>query len=98
MEITVDPTCWITERGVRMGVPFVRYATTEGDAWEIRGVCAACGECEVGAVNPNLVWTGIPVGEAGACLDSTYATRLDVPVRPELTVNMAHCSLTGDYL
>jgi len=44
------------------------------------------------------IWTGIPIGQPGACLDVRFGKRLDIPVRPELTQKMQHCSLTGRYL
>ncbi len=103
MEKTQDPTCWITERGVlEDGTPYVQYANIDGEAWRIFGVCSACGSCEIGAVYPDnrLMWTGIPVGQAGACLDRFFGLpeRLDHPVRPELTEKYPHCSLRGEYL
>lgn len=97
-EATVDPTTRIIERGAEDGEQFVVYETTDGERWVIRGVCSACGECEVGAVNPDLTWTGVPVGQPSACIDRRFGDRPDVPVRPELTVEMPHCSLRGEYL
>lgn len=94
----MDPTTSITERGVEDGEPFVVYATLGGERWIIRGTCSACGECEVGAVNPDLEWTGVPIGQPGACIDRRFGERPDVPVRPELTVKMPHCTLSGEYL
>lgn len=44
------------------------------------------------------IWTGTPVGQAGACLDSRFGYRLDIPVRPELTQKMPNCVLSGRYL
>lgn len=94
LEPTADPTCFIEERGPE----YVIYRNIEGERWIIRGVCVACGECEVGAINPDLVWTGLPVGTPGACLDRTFGTRLDNPVRPELTTKMRFCTLEGEYI
>lgn len=95
---TSDPSCVITGRGVMAGVPFVAYENVDGERWVIRGTCTACGECEVGAATPRLIWTGVPVGQPGACLDPDYGRRPDIPVRPELAAKMPHCSLTGAYL
>ena len=98
-EPTQDPTVVITARGVEGGVPFVVYENTQGERWVIRGVCIACGECEVGAHNPDLIWTGLPVGTPGACLDRNFGlpVRKDVPVRPEIS-QLPHCTLWGEYL
>lgn len=98
LEPTADPTCFIEKREGEGKSQSITYRNLDGERWVIRGLCIACGECEVGAVNPNLVWTGISVGEPGACLDSTFGTRLDVPIRPELTRKMPHCTLEGEYL
>lgn len=78
----------------------VVYQTTDGaETWEITGTCSACGACEVGAVNADYqIWTGVPVGQPGACLDSRFGTRPDIPVRPELTIKFASCTLKGKYL
>lgn len=72
--------------------------TGSGERWRIAGVCCCCGLCEVGAVNPHLVWLG-PPGTPGACVDARGADRPDVPVRPELPGKMGPaCTLTGEYL
>lgn len=94
--MTVDPTVVIAARGMQ----FVVYQTVppaKRERWIIRGVCSACGSCEVGAVNPDLIWTGQPVGTAGACLDRRFGERLDVPVRPEIG-ELSGCTLAGEYL
>jgi len=70
---------------------------SDKEAWVINGVCIACGECEVGSRNPNLVWTGKLVGTPGACLDRTFGKRRDVPVRPEISEH-PHCTLSGRYI
>ena len=44
------------------------------------------------------IWTGVPIGQPGACLDARFENRLDIPVRPELTKKMTNCSLSGRYL
>lgn len=44
------------------------------------------------------IWTGVPVGQSGACLDSRFGKRLDIPIRPELTEKMDQCVLSGKYL
>lgn len=90
----------------------VVYETTFGERWEITGVCSACGECEVGAVDiyheetkdkfplekRYQIWTGVPVGQPGACLDARFDNRLDIPVRPEMPGKMKNCTLSGKYL
>lgn len=91
----------------------VVYETTEGEQWEITGKCSACGECEVGAVDTYYeevegekmplkkyyqIWTGVPVGQPGACFDVRYGDRLDIPVRPELPAKNPNCTLSGRYL
>lgn len=93
---TIEPLIWITEQTPGRTV----YETDDGaESWEITGTCNACGACETGAVDADYqIWTGIPVGEAGACLDSRFGTRLDIPVRPELTEKTTSCTLKGKYL
>lgn len=90
----------------------VVYETTFGEKWEILGTCSACGECEVGAVDiyyentdekflePKRyqIWTDILIGQPGACLDSRFGTRLDIPIRPEMTEKLPNCTLTGKYI
>jgi hypothetical protein len=103
MEPTADPLCLIEDRGEVDGVPYILYRLDNRgtmERWVIHGTCTCCGECEVGSGNPRLRWTGIPIGQPGACLDVTWGQtgRLDEPVRPELTVMMPHCSLHGEYI
>lgn len=110
---TLDPGIFILEQTADRTV----YQATTGETWEITGVCTACGECEVGAVDtyravpldsdrkseqPEIlryqIWTGVPVGQPGACLDTRFGSRLDIPVRPEMTEKLANCALSGRYL
>jgi hypothetical protein len=96
IEPTVDPTCWITGRGrLPDGTAWVDYAT-RAERWRIYGTCICCGACEVGSVGRPLLWTGIPIGEPGACLDIAFEQRPDVPVRPEIA-QFPSCSLWGEY-
>lgn len=44
------------------------------------------------------IWTGNPVGTPEACLDVRFGTRLDIPVRPEISQSAKNCSLSGNYL
>lgn len=116
MTPTLDPGIVILEQVEGRTV----YQTATGETWEITGVCTACGECEVGAVDtyhatppdpdrklshdqqPQIlryqIWTGVPVGQPGACLDARFGSRLDIPVRPEMTEKLANCALSGRYL
>lgn len=100
LEATADPECWIVERGRFHGDPYVTYTNTAGQTWRIIGSCIACGECEVGSDNPHLIWTSIPVGQMGACLDDTYFDRgrLDVPVSADIAQRCPHCTLRGERL
>lgn len=92
---TEDPTVFIED----IGAGWVIYRTKDGkERWIIHGTCNQCGECEVGSDNPNLIWTGIPVGNAGACYDELFGNRRDVPVRPEIKEKCPNCTLTGEYL
>lgn len=76
----------------------VYWRLSDGSRWTIRGVCNQCGECEEGGANPNVVWTGKPVGEAEACYDVTYGTRRDVPVQIGFTQRARFCTLKGEWL
>jgi len=96
---TEDPHCWITAQGTDAdGTPWIKYWSEDGNRWIIRGKCNQCGECEVGTINRNIVWTGIPVGQAGACIDLDYGNRKDIPVRPEISKFCSSCTLRGEYL
>lgn len=77
----------------------VEYLSVDGDRWIIRGQCIACGECEVGADQtiPYHIWTGVSVGNPGACYDARYGKRLDIPVRPSISKN-SNCTLRGEYV
>lgn len=106
---TLDPNIFIIEQDANS----VTYQTTTGEKWQITGTCSACGECEVGAddtyyeddtesrrqiIKYYQNWTGVPVGQPGACLDNRYGSRLDIPVRPEISQHYANCTLSGTYL
>lgn len=105
---TIDPNVFIIEETEGRVV----YETTSEEQWEIIGVCSACGECEVGAVDIYYeetedkfplekryqIWTGVPIGQPGACLDVRFGNRLDIPVRPEMPEKMTNCTLSGRYL
>lgn len=96
---TQDPYCFIVEQNIEQErVVYVMPST--GETWEILGTCNGCGECMVGLPYPDLVWTGIPVGQAGACYLSSGAPdeRLDMPCRPEIEQNHPGCVLSGRYL
>lgn len=77
----------------------VEYMSVDGERWVIRGQCIACGECELGAADGDTyqIWTGVPIGQPNACLDSRYGQRLDIPVRPSISKN-PHCTLSGEYI
>lgn len=91
---TVDPYIVIEDSGVN----WVRYRdTTNGQRWQIDGVCSCCGACEEGNTSPHLDWRG-PVGMPGACVDRRGMNRPDVPIRPELPLVYPTCSLWGTYL
>ena len=91
---TVDPHIRITD----CGGGWVRYRNDQGKEWIIRGQCNCCGQCEEGTDNPNLIWTGKPIGSPGACLDKTFGKRRDVPVSPEINRDCPACTLKGEYL
>lgn len=88
----------------------IYYIPSTGERWQITGKCIACGECEPDQgiyfeedgrneiAKIYTIWTGIPKGQPGACLDSRYGVRLDIPVRPELPTHCPSCTLTGVYL
>ena len=84
-EPTVDPYIVIIDRGVTdANEPYVTYKKTDEPPyaeWTVIGLCCCCGVCEVGAVNPYLVWQG-EVGTPFACIDSRHPDRLDCPVTP----------------
>lgn len=71
---------------------------TNKERWIISGKCNCCGQCEVGTANPNIVWTGIPVGEPYSEYDITFGKRKDMPVRPEIAKKNPNCTLSGEYL
>lgn len=99
---TADPTTRILRRTV--DPPHVVYANADGDVWWILGTCAACGQCEVdgdGIAPDGLIREpAVPIGMPGAVRDPAFATRFDVPVRPELTwrFGLSGCTLIGAYI
>lgn len=93
-EATVDPDVMIEARGPSL----VRYVRVDGARWEIRGTCNQCGECEIGAINSHIVFTGIPVGQPGACFDDRGEDRPDNPVTPDMMTTCPSCTLTGEWL
>lgn len=95
LQPTEDPGVRI----VRKEQDLVEYQSVDGERWIIRGQCSACGSCELGAADGEMyqIWTGVPVGQPGACLDSRYGNRLDIPVRPEIS-NSPGCTLSGEYI
>jgi hypothetical protein len=100
IEPTSDPYVVIEARKAAAdGTPFIVYASVDGaERWVIAGTCNQCGQCEVGSSREKLLTWIRPVGESGACIDPDYATRLDLPVRPEISHNNPACSLRGRYL
>lgn len=57
--------------------------------WIIRGRCNRCGLCEVGRVDDGKITFDelIKIGEAEACIDLTFKSRLDVPSTPDVKQN-----------
>jgi hypothetical protein len=83
---TSDPTVFIEEK--RHG--YVRYQNTNGDRWEIEGICDHRGDCIIGAeIDGEIVSP-----ERARELAEAYAGP-DVPVLPEFT---GCCPLTGRWL
>ena len=79
----------------------VEYISDDGRHWEINGQCNGCGECWVGATGCDFViWTGLPIGEAGACYDKRGGPndRLDIPIMPDCQRYWHNCTLSGRYL
>lgn len=95
MEPTVAPDTFIESRDEQHTVYVV---PSTGERWYIDGTCNRCGLCEVGVSDPERVeWHGEP-GTPGACTDLSYSTRLDSPVRPEISEILPGCTLHGAYL
>lgn len=94
MIATKDPTVFILENEPERKVYFNTYTN---EKWEIIGVCNSCGACE-SKKDPDIIWTGIPVGEPGACYHKDGELRLDNPVRPEIKTYTPICVLNGRYL
>ena len=93
---TLDPSVVIEARGPGW---VIYRSTVKRERWIIYGTCNQCGECEVGAHSPHIIWTGKPIGQPGACFDRSFPTRKDSPVRPEgPNQDWPHCSLSGEYL
>jgi len=84
-EPTLDPSITIIDRGTTPdGEAFVTYRQVDGDItkeWTVLGTCICCGVCEIGSVNPYLIWQGEP-GTPYACIDSRHPDRIDAPVAP----------------
>jgi hypothetical protein len=100
---TVDPsTRIVARRNVGKQTQRIEYRNWDGDHWWIAGLCNACGGCEVngdGSLRDGVSRvTGKTIGQAGAVVEDGYASRLDIPVRPELAWESPGCVLTGDYL
>jgi hypothetical protein len=100
---TLDPSTQIVARR-NVGKPSQRleYQNWDGDRWYIAGLCNACGACEVngdGSLRAGVTRVaGKTIGQAGAVVEAGYATRLDIPIRPELTTDSPGCVLTGAYI
>ena len=94
IELTEDPYVVIVARDSNS---IIYRDIISNERWIIRGKCNQCGLCEVGAVNNNIVWTGIKIGHAKACYDSNYKNRKDNPVRPKVS-EIEECTLSGEYL
>jgi hypothetical protein len=89
--MTEDPTCFIED----YGAGWVLYRSIDNTRWIIQGLCNQCGMCEQDDA-PYLIWykrKGLP----GACIDTRWGSRRDVPVRPEIG-QMPECTLSGKYL
>ena len=77
----------------------ILYHRLQDDSrWLIWGRCNCCGLCEVGSNNPNIRWTGSPIGEANAEYDITYGKRRDIPILPEGAARCPANTLRGEYI
>ena len=97
MRNTKDPYVLIIEEEFGRTV----YQTTNvevTETWEITGTCNMCGQCEVGGDDPYIQFSGITIGEPNAAIDTRGDARPDNPIRPEMTVKLNKCVLTGRYL
>jgi hypothetical protein len=94
---TNDPYVYIIDQTEEK---IVYQTIDETETWEIYGTCNGCGECELGSTNEFIEWTGIPVGQAGACRDTRGGPEIrgDYPCRPEIKDNCPNCTLWGNYL
>lgn len=91
---TKDPNIFIIEQSPGKVV----YETNTGEKWEMLGTCNMCGLCEVGGIDPEIVWNeGVLPGQPNACYNSN-PNRLDNPCRPEIGILFSGCTLTGNYL
>jgi hypothetical protein len=45
----------------------------------------------------TLIWYGEP-GTPGACVESDYEARKDIPVTPDFTQEIPECTLVGEWL
>ena len=100
-ELTTNDPIVIVERGTEHGVEWIDYECRSEigvEHWRIIGVCNQCGMCEVGVIGDTrgLVWFDM-AGMPGACSDPTFATRRDIPMRPEGVNETPECSLSGWY-
>ena len=97
---TEDPDTVIESRVDTPTLSYTIYRAKAGqhNNWIIFGKCNCCGQCEVRNDNPNIIWTGIPIGQPGAEYDITFGKRKDIPVRPEIRSEADKCTLFGYYL
>lgn len=68
-----------------------------GEHWAELGECNQCGLC-VDPSDPMVEWTGIPLGEPGACSDIDYETRPLKVTRASWKAKEPRCSLTFEAL
>lgn len=95
MRTTKDPYIVIIEESSDRVV----YQSIDGvETWEITGVCNMCGQCEIGGNDPHIQFSGIPIGEPGAAIDTRGDARPDNPIRPDMTTKLDKCVLSGRYL
>ena len=88
--LTLDPNVVIEAKGVRSGVPWLRYRRLDtGQRWVVRGVCNRNGLCIIGAAKKeHYTWSDLP-GRPGAVTDLRFAEgRPDEPVTPEFAEHM----------
>ena len=78
-ERTQDPTCIIVYHEDNF---IIYYNIETQESWIIYGKCSLCGNCIIGAIDPDL---------------RPYDQRGDIPVRPEIS-KTKDCTLRGVYL